>query len=118
MGAGSQTTTQFAAQVEVVEQELAAQGREPDSFRIAKRVYVHVEDEEMRARQRLEDALQAHYGGGSWSEHIVAGPPEVCAAGLRAVADAGAQMALLNPLIDDAEQLERLATEVVPALAA
>jgi probable F420-dependent oxidoreductase len=116
MGAGSQTTSQFAAQVRVVEQELAAQGREPESFRIGKRVYVHVDDDEARARGRLEDALRAHYGGGSWSEHIVAGPPEACAAGLRAVADAGAQLALLNPLVDDAQQLERLAAEVVPAL--
>jgi probable F420-dependent oxidoreductase len=116
MGAGSQTTTQFAAQVEVVREELAEQGRTPDSFRIGKRVYIHVDDDGDRARQRLEDALRAHYGGGSWSEHIVAGPPEVCVAGIGAVADAGAQLVLLNTLVDDAEQLERLAAEVVPAL--
>ena len=116
IGAGSQTTVQFAAQVRIVEQELVAQGREPESFRVGKRIYIHVDDDEARARQRLEDALHTHYGGGSWSEHIVAGPPEVCAAGIRAVANAGAQLALLNPLVDDAEQLERLATEVVPAL--
>jgi len=115
MGAGSQTTAQFAAQVQVVEEELAAQGRAPESFRIGKRIYIHVDDDEARARRRLEDALQAHYGGGTWSEHIVAGSPERCAAGIRAVADAGAQLGLLNTLVDDAEQLERLAAEVVPA---
>jgi hypothetical protein len=75
-----------------------------------------VDDDGDRARQRLEYALRAHYGGGSWSEHIVAGPPEACVAGIRAVADAGAQLVLLNTLVDDAEQLERLAAEVVPAL--
>jgi hypothetical protein len=32
------------------------------------------------------------------------------------VADAGAELILLNPLVDDAPQLERLATEVIPAL--
>jgi probable F420-dependent oxidoreductase len=117
MGAGSQTTAQFAAQVQVVRDELAAQGRKQESFRIGKRVYVHVDDDEARARQRLEAALRAHYGGGSWSEHIVAGSPEACADGIRAVADAGAQLALLNPLVDDAEQLERIAAEVIPALA-
>jgi hypothetical protein len=46
----------------------------------------------------------------------VAGPPQKCAAGIAAVADAGAQLVLLNTLTDDAEQLERLATEVIPAL--
>ena len=116
MGAGSQTTAQFAEQVKVVREELSAQGREPDTFRIGKRVYVHVEDDAERARRRLEDALTRHYGRGGWGENIVAGPAEACADGLRAVADAGAELILLNPLLDDAGQLERLAAEVVPAL--
>jgi probable F420-dependent oxidoreductase len=116
MGAGSQTAAQFAAQVEVVKEELAAQGRRPDTFRIAKRIYIHVDDDTERARRRLEEALQAHYGGGSWSEHMVAGPPEECATAVRAIADAGAELALLNPLLDDAEQIERLAGDVIPRL--
>jgi len=41
-------------------------------------------------------------------------------AGLREVADAGAEMLLLNPVgadvAEDREQMERLAAEVVPAL--
>jgi hypothetical protein len=40
----------------------------------------------------------------------------VCVAGIRAVVDAGAELIMLNPLVDDAAQLERLAAEVVPAL--
>jgi alkanesulfonate monooxygenase SsuD/methylene tetrahydromethanopterin reductase-like flavin-dependent oxidoreductase (luciferase family) len=115
MGAGSQTTAQFTEQVKVVREELSAQGRPPDTFRIGKRVYVHVEDDVTRARQQLEDALARHYGRGGWSENIVAGPPDACVAGIRAVADAGAQLILLNPLVDDAGQLERLAAEVIPA---
>jgi len=116
IGAGSQTPAQFAEQVKVVREELSAQGRVPDTFRIGKRVYVHVEDDAARGRQRLEDALTRHYGGGGWSEHILAGPAEECATGIRAVADAGAELILLNPLVDDAGQLERLSAEVIPAL--
>ena len=116
MGAGSQTPAQFTEQVKVVRQELDVQGRDPDTFRIGKRVYVHVDDDAARGREKLEDALKRHYGGGSWSEHMFAGPPEACAAGISTVADAGAQLILLNPLVDDAEQLERLAGEVIPAL--
>jgi probable F420-dependent oxidoreductase len=116
MGAGSQTTAQFAEQVGVVREELSASGREPDTFRIGKRVYVHVDDDATRGRGRLEDALTEHYGRGGWSEHILAGPADVCIAGIRAVADAGAGLILLNPLVDDEEQLERLAAEVIPAL--
>jgi probable F420-dependent oxidoreductase len=116
MGAGSQTTAQFAEQVKVVREELSAQRREPDTFRIGKRVYVHVEDDAARARQHLEGALTRHYGGGSWSGHILAGPAEACIAGIRAVANAGAELILLNPLVDDGQQLERLSAEVIPAL--
>ena len=116
MGAGSQTTTQFAEQVKVVREELSVQGREPATFRIGKRVYVHVEDDAARGRHQLEDALTQHYGRGGWSEHLLAGPAEECSAGIRAVADAGAELILLNPLVDDAQQLERLAAEVIPAL--
>jgi len=116
MGAGSQTTGQFAEQVKVVGEELRAQGRAPETFRIGKRVYVHVEDDTARARQRLEDALTRHYGRGGWSEHIVAGPAEECIVGIRAVADAGAELILLNPLLDEPEQLGRLAGEVIPGL--
>ena len=116
MGAGSQTTARFAEQVRVVREELLVQERDPDTFRIGKRVYVHVDDDAARGRQALEDALTRHYGRGGWSEHILAGPPETCVAGIRAVADAGAQLILLNPLADEAQQLERLAAEVIPAL--
>jgi probable F420-dependent oxidoreductase len=116
MGAGSQTTAQFAEQVKVVREELSAQGRDPDTFRIAKRVYVHIEEDAARGRQRLEDALTRHYGRGGWSEHILAGPAETCTDGIRAVADAGAELILLNPILDDAGQLERLSAEVIPAL--
>jgi probable F420-dependent oxidoreductase len=117
MGAGSQITARFAEQVEMVKEELATLDRDPEKFRIGKRVYVHVEDDATLARRRLEDALRHHYGGGDWSEHMVAGPVEECVAGIRAVADAGAELILLNPLADDERQLERLAGEVIPALA-
>jgi probable F420-dependent oxidoreductase len=116
MGAGSQTVAQFTEQVKVVREELDAQSRDPDTFQIGKRVYVYVDDDEARGRQRLDEALRRHYGRGGWSEHILAGPPDTCIAGVRAVADAGAQLILLNSLVDDAQQLERLAAEVIPAL--
>jgi probable F420-dependent oxidoreductase len=116
MGAGSQTTAQFGAQVEVVKEELTAQGRDPGTFRIGKRVYVHVEDDALRGRRRLENALRRHYGRDGWSEHILAGPAETCVDGIRAVVAAGAELILLNPLLEDAHQLERLATDVIPSL--
>jgi probable F420-dependent oxidoreductase len=113
-GAGSQTTAQFAEQVQAVRGELAQSGRDPATFPIAKRVYIHIDDDLALARERIETALARHYGRGGLSAVAVSGPPAACVAGLREVADAGAELILLNPLVDDARQMERLAAEVTP----
>jgi probable F420-dependent oxidoreductase len=118
-GAGSQTTAQFADQVRIVREALAEMGRDAGGFRIAKRVYIAVDDDAERARQRVADGLGRLYGffGLRNLEPVsVSGPPDVCVRGLREVAEAGAELILLNPLFDEAEQMERLAAEVVPQL--
>ena len=119
-GAGSSTTAQFAAQVPVVRQALAEAGRDAASFRIAKRVYIAVDDDAGRARERIGGALHRLYSpfGPSGLEAVaVSGPPGACVRGLHEVAAAGAEMILLNPLFDEHEQMERLAVEVMPKLA-
>jgi probable F420-dependent oxidoreductase len=115
-GAGSQTTAAFAEQVRIVRAELSERDRDPSTFAIAKRVYIHVDDDPALARERIAAALAYQYGRGGLEAVAVAGPPEACVAGLREVADAGAEMILLNPLVDDGEQIERLAAEVIPGL--
>jgi probable F420-dependent oxidoreductase len=115
-GAGSQTTAAFGEQVRIVRAELAERDRDPSTFAIAKRVYIHVDDDPGRARERIAAALAYHYGRGGLEAVAVSGPPAACVAGLRQVAAAGAEMILLNPLVDDAEQIERLAAEVMPEL--
>jgi probable F420-dependent oxidoreductase len=114
-GAGSSTTAQFADQVRVVREELAHQDRDPASFPIAKRVYIAVDDDAGRAHDRMAAALDRLYGFfrlGDMTPVSVFGTPDDCVRGLREVAEAGAEMILLNPLFDDAEQMERLAAEV------
>jgi probable F420-dependent oxidoreductase len=114
-GAGSQTTAQFAEQVPEVRRALEEEGR--SDFRIAKRVYIAVDDNPARAHDRTAAALRAFYAGsgtGDLSPVAVTGRPDQCVDGLRAVADAGAEMILLNPLFDEADQMERLAADVMP----
>ena len=118
-GAGSTTTARFAEQVQVVRAALAEAGRDADAFPIAKRVYIAVDDDARRARQQVADGLEQLYRDFSLPDLTpvaVFGPPDACAQGLREVAEAGAGMILLNPLSGEAEQMERLATEVVPQL--
>ena len=118
-GAGSQTTAQFAEQVRLVREELAQRGRSPGDFGVAKRVYIAVDDDLSRARARISAALQDLYrfaGIPDLTPVAVFGPPDACVRGLRDVVEAGAERILLNPMFDEAEQMERLAAEVVPEL--
>lgn len=115
-GAGSQTTVQFAEQVRIVREALEREQRDPRDFGIAKRVYVHVDDDTNTAREAIDAALAHHYGRPGLLPVAVAGPPSACVAGLREVIDAGAERVLLNPLVDDGQQMERLAGEVIPQL--
>src|SRR5258708_16082035 len=61
-GAGSQSTAQFAEQVKVVREALEESGRPATEFRIAKRVYIAVDDDSARGRERIATALDHLYG--------------------------------------------------------
>jgi probable F420-dependent oxidoreductase len=121
LGAGSTTTAAFVQQVGIIRRELEDQGRDPATFMIGKRVYLTVDDDADRAHQRVADGLHRIYGGMPGIEDVpVCGTTDDAVRGLREVADAGAEMILLNPLgadiTEDREQMERLAADVVPLL--
>lgn len=119
-GAGSQTTANFTEQVRIVRETLAETGRDPATFRIAKRVYIAVDDDADRARRTVAEGLDRIYGyfGLKGMERVaVAGRPADCVRGLREVAAAGAELILLNPVANEAEQMERLMAEVAPQVA-
>ncbi|MGN6337482.1 LLM class flavin-dependent oxidoreductase [Mycobacterium sp.] len=121
LGAGSSTTQAFAGAVSVVRRELDEQGKDPAKFTIGKRVYLMVDDDAAKARERVLAGLDRIYGRMPGVQDVpVSGTPDDVVRGLREVIDAGAQMVLLNPVGIDAdengEQMERLAAEVIPQL--
>ncbi|MXY22847.1 MAG: LLM class flavin-dependent oxidoreductase [Dehalococcoidia bacterium] len=117
MGAGSTSTVQFGEHVQIIRAELDRRGRDVESFPIAKRVYVALDDDSDRAESRLRDWFGAWYGRAEMgSEVSVWGSIEECAEGLTEVIEAGAGMLMLNPVFDYEDYLERLASEVAPLL--
>lgn len=112
-GAGRSTTAQFAQQVQVLRAALAETKRDPSTFQIAKRVYIVVDDDAARANARVDAGLKRIYGVSGLTTIAVYGPPSACINGLREVAHAGAELIQLHFLFDEAEQMERLATEVI-----
>ncbi|MGO8853418.1 MAG: LLM class flavin-dependent oxidoreductase [Mycobacterium sp.] len=121
LGAGSSTTEAFAGAVSVVRREIDEQQKDPARFTIGKRVYLTVDDDAAKARERVLAGLRRIYGTMPGVEDVpVSGTPDDVARGLRKVIDAGAQMLLLNPVgvgvAENREQMERLAAEVIPQL--
>jgi probable F420-dependent oxidoreductase len=117
-GAGSAPTARFAEQVQIVRTALAESGRDPATFPIAKRLYIAVDDNAARARQRVNDELERIYGRRvpDIEAAAVAGNPADCASEAAKAAEAGAELILFTTLFDPAEQAERLAAEVIPQL--
>ncbi|MBO0678905.1 LLM class flavin-dependent oxidoreductase [Mycolicibacterium sp. S2-37] len=121
LGAGSSTTERFAEAVDLLRREFEQSERDSTDFRIGKRVYLMVDDDTARARQRVLSGLHRIYGGMAGIEAVpVFGTPAQVADGLRAVIDAGAEMVLCNPVgmsvAEDREQMEILSAEVIPQL--
>ena len=117
-GAGSTPTTRFAEQVTVVRAALAEAGRPAESFSIAKRVYVAIDDHAERARERINAALTELYGRRveAIEAAAVAGTAADCVRELHRVAEAGAELILCTALFNQTEQMEQLAAAVIPKL--
>jgi probable F420-dependent oxidoreductase len=117
-GAGSAPTARFAEQVPIVRAALKELGRDPAGFPIAKRLYIAVDEDTARARQRMNDALERIYGRRvpDIEAAAVAGTVADCVAEVARAAEAGAELIQFSTLFDQAEQAERLAAEVIPRL--
>jgi probable F420-dependent oxidoreductase len=117
MGAGSLGTAPFADEVRLLRRMLEDAGRDPARFPIGKRVYIAVDHDRARAGKRLAEWFAAFYGRPEMAEQVaVWGDTQACVDGLAEVVAAGARVLLLNPVFDEAEQLERFAADIVPRL--
>jgi len=116
LGGASSTAAAFAGHVSIVHRELDERGRDPGGFPIGKKVYLAIDDDVERARSTVLAGLVRTYGdsGRDLEPATIAGSPDACIEGLRVVADAGADMIVLNTFSSQVEQLERLATDVIP----
>jgi probable F420-dependent oxidoreductase len=117
-GAGSTTTAAFAEQARFVRSIAAEHGKDAARFPIAKRVYIAVDDDAGRARERIDAGLAMVYGRRvpAFEAAAVAGTPADCVAAVREVIDAGAGLVLFTPLDDLPGHAERIAAEIIPEL--
>lgn len=117
IGAGSSSTDEFRGAVAMLREELEARGRNPSSFPLAKRVYIAVDPDREHARTRMREWFASFYGDPDLVDRVaVLGSTDECAQQLAAVAEAGADLIIVNPVFDLEEQAEVLASQVLPLI--
>ena len=117
MGAGYWSTKAFKEEIRLVRQCLEEEGRDPQTFALSKRVYVHVDRDRKTAAEKVQDWIGRHYGNPARGLEVsVFGNEEECAEGLGEVVSEGIDLLMLNPMYDSVEQAERLARDVLPKL--
>lgn len=91
-------------------------GRDPDSLDLGKVIYLSIDNDKGRARNRIAPLLQSFYGGYNVDSWCAFGTPAECAAFIRGFLDAGITTLVLCLVPPDVEHLELLHREVVPLL--
>jgi len=117
MGAGSSSSTDFIKQGELLQRFLHEERRDPDKFAISKRVYVAIDNDRARAERRLRDWFAMRYKNADMASRVsIWGDREECLDKLGELVRAGARHLLLNPVFDEMEQMEVLASDIIPKL--
>ncbi len=117
MGAGSSSSADFIKQAELLRRCLDEERRDPDKFTISKRVYLAIDNDRARAERRLRDWFGTRYQLADMASRVsIWGSRAECIDKLGELVRAGAKHLLLNPVFDEMEQMELLASDVIPKL--
>ena len=117
MGAGSSSSADFIKQSELLRRFLDEERRDPATFAISKRVYLAIDNDRARAEGRLRDWFAMRYKNADMASQVsIWGNRAECVDKLGELVRAGAKHLLLNPVFDEMEHLEVLASDVIPKL--
>jgi probable F420-dependent oxidoreductase len=114
MGAGSSSSADFIKQAELLRRFLGEEWRDPHKFAISKRVYIAIDSDRARAESRLRDWFATRYKNADMASRVsIWGDRAECIDKLGELVRAGAKHLLLNPVFDEMEHMELLASDVM-----
>lgn len=115
IGAGSSSSAEFREQLSLLRKFLTAEQRDAEEFPIAKRLYVLLDPNRPRGLERLRAWFAAHYGDGGLADRVaLVGNSEACVDEVRQLRAVGANLVILNFVLDEREHLEQAAAEILP----
>lgn len=117
IGAGSTPFDDFFVEVKKMREILEEGGRDPAAFSFSKRLYLAVDSDKARGRERLRRWIGAYYGNPDLADRWgFVGPAQECLELLAKMREAGLTHVLLNPVYDYVEQMETIAEKITPNL--
>jgi probable F420-dependent oxidoreductase len=116
MGAGSTDLDEFFVELARVKDLVTTSGRDASSFPLSKRIYLSVDDDETKAKQRIEQQLGDFYGSIAADTWAIYGSPARCLEMLHRMHDAGLTHLMLHPAPVDMRHLELIAAKIAPSL--
>ncbi len=117
MGAGSSSSSAFVRDATAIRRFLEEAKRDPQTFAVAKRVYLAVDNDKARAENRLRDWFGKRYKNADLGPQVsIWGNVEECTEKIQELIRAGAQQIVFNPMFDEMEHLEICAKEIMPQL--
>jgi probable F420-dependent oxidoreductase len=116
MGAGSTELDEFFVELARVKGMLTEAGRDSSTFPLSKRIYLSVDDDDSKAKQRIEQQLGDFYGSIAADTWAIYGSPAKCLETLHRMRDAGLTHLMLHPAPVDMRHLELIASKIAPSL--
>jgi probable F420-dependent oxidoreductase len=117
MCAGSTPLSEVVPEIQRFIAILKEAGRDPVDFPRSKRLYLAIDNDEARARQRLREWIGAYYGNPDAADQwAVAGSVEKLADFIGQLREAGLSHVMLHPVFDDEQHLETIASDLIPKI--
>jgi probable F420-dependent oxidoreductase len=117
MGAGSSSSSAFVRESAMIRRFLDEGKRGPETFAVAKRVYLAVDNDKGRAERRLREWFGRRYKNADLGPRVgIWGSRDECTERIQEIVRAGAQQIVFNPMFDEMEHLEICAKEIMPHL--
>jgi probable F420-dependent oxidoreductase len=117
MGAGSGTNEDYLKEIAALKDILEAEGRDPATFPMSKRVYFAIDSDEERGMERMRTWIGSYYGNPDLANKwAIVGSASVIAEKLAELVGSGATHLMLNPVIDEMKNLEIIAKEIAPLI--
>ncbi len=119
MGAGAAPTARYLSEMTMMRELAAETGHAPGAFKVGKRVYLAVDSDTARAQSRLREWFGTTYPGrdpAMVDSLAVWGRPEDCLDQLCPLLESKPDYIVLNPVFDELEQLDVLASDLAPVI--